>query len=112
MDENLFKWSPRMKIYSNGPDPMTKIVVMPIYGKNLKKIFFSGTERLMTLKLGMQHRVLEYYQVLSNDDTGLTLTYFTARSNLVPCVFVWEKGETMDFSETIVVYDIKVGRCS
>ena len=36
----------------------------------------------MTLKLGMQHWVLEYYQVCSNNDAGLTLTYFTARSNL------------------------------
>ena len=35
-----------------------------------------------------------------------------ARSNLVPYAFVWEKVKTMDFSETIVVYDIKVGRCS
>ena len=35
-----------------------------------------------------------------------------ARSNLVPYAFVWEKGKTMDFSETIIVYDIKVGRCS
>ena len=47
----------------------------------------------MTLNLGMHHRVLEYYQVRSNDDPGLTLTYFTARSNLVPYAFVWEKGE-------------------
>ena len=47
-----------------------------------------------------------------NDDTGLTLTYFTARLNLVPYAFVWEKGKTMDFSETILVYGIKVGRCS
>ena len=54
----------------------------------------------MTLKLGMQHCVLEYYQICSNDAPGLTLTYFTARSNLVP--FVWEKGKTMDFSETTV----------
>ena len=46
------------------------------------------------------------------DDTGFTLTYFTARSNSVPNDFVQEKGKTMDFSETIVVYDIKVGRCS
>ena len=57
----------------------------------------------MTLKVGM-HRVLKYYQVCSNDDPGLTLTYFTAMSNLVHCAFVWEKGKTMDFSETIVVY--------
>ena len=27
-------------------------------------------------------------------------------------VFVWEKGKIMDFSETIVVYDIKVGKFS
>ena len=62
----------------------------------------------MTLNLGMQHRLLEYYQVCSNDDPGLTLTYFTTRSNLVPYAFAWEKGKTMDFSETIVVYDLKL----
>ena len=62
------------------------------------KIFLSGTERLMTLKLGLQHRMFEYYQVCSYDNPGLTLTYFTARSNFV---FVWENGKTMDFSETI-----------
>ena len=62
----------------------------------------------MTLKLGMQHRVLEYYQVCSNNDHGLTLTYFTARSNLVPYALVWQKGKTMDFSETIVIYDLKL----
>ena len=53
-----------------------------------------------------------YYQVCSNDDFGLTLTYFMARSNFVPYAFILEEGKTMDFSETIVVHDIKVGRCS
>ena len=48
----------------------------------------------------------------SNDDSRLTMTYFTARSNLALYAFVWEKVKTMDFSETIVVYDINVGRCS
>ena len=52
--------------------------------------------------------MLEYYKVCSNDDPRLTLTYFMARSNLVPCAFVWEKGKTMDFSETIVIYDLKL----
>ena len=47
----------------------------------------------MALKLGMQHRVLVYYQVYSNNDPRLTLTYFIARSNLVPYAFVWEKGK-------------------
>ena len=62
----------------------------------------------MTLNFGMHHWVLEYYQVCSNDDPGLTLTYFTARLNLVPYAFVWEKGKTVFFSETIVVYDLKM----
>ena len=62
----------------------------------------------MILKLGMWHWGLKLYKVYINDDPGLTLTYFTARSNLVPYAFVWEKGKTMDFSETIVVYDLKL----
>ena len=66
----------------------------------------------MPLKLGKKHRVHEYYQVCSNDDPGLTLTYIMARSKLLSYAFVWEKGKIMDFSETIVVYDVKVGRCS
>ena len=66
----------------------------------------------MTLKVCMQHRVLKYYHVCSNDDPGLTLTYFMARSNMVPYAYVREKVKTMDFSETIVVYDIKIGRYS
>ena len=40
------------------------------------------------------------------------LDLFYGKSNLVPCAFVLEKVKTMDFSETIVVYDITVGRCS
>ena len=95
------------KFCSNGLGHKTKMTAMPIYGKNLKNIF-SGTKRPMTLKLGMQHRVLEYYQICSNDEPGLTLTYFTARSNLVPYAFVWEKGKIIDSSETIVVYDLKL----
>ena len=31
---------------------------------------------------------------------------------MVLYAFVWEKVKTMDFSETIVVYDVKFGRCS
>ena len=87
---------------------MAKMAAIPIYGKNLKTIF-SGIKMPMTLKLSMLHQVLECYQVCSNDDPGLTLTYFTARSNFA---LVWEKVKTMDFSEAIVVYDIKLGRCS
>ena len=63
----------------------------------------------MTLKLSMQHRVPESYQICSNDDPGLTLTYFTARSNSVPYAFVWEKVKTMDFFFQKMLF-IKVGK--
>ena len=79
--------------------------------KTIKNLF-CGIKRLMTLKLGLQHRVHKYYLFCSNEAPGLILTYFTAKSNLVPYAFAWEKVKTMDFSETIVVYDIKVSRCS
>ena len=52
--------------------------------------------------------MLQYYQVYLSDDPELTLTYFTARSNLVPYAFVWEKGKTMDFSETVDGYGLKL----
>ena len=36
--------------------------------------------------------------VCSNDDPGLTLTYFTARSNLVPYAFIWGKTVRKSFN--------------
>ena len=104
----LHVWDGGTKVCSNGPGHMPKMAAMPIYTKNLNKIFFSGTKRPMALNFGMHHWVLEYYQICSNDDPGLTLTYFTARSNLVPYAFVWEKGKTMGFSETVVIFDLKL----
>ena len=89
---------------------MTKMVPCTYMVKTLK--FFSGTKRPMTLEVDTQHWILKYYQVCSNDDPRMTLTYFTTRSTLVPYAFVLEKGKTTGFSKTIVVYDIKVGRCS
>ena len=47
----------------------------------------------------------------SNDDPGVTLTYFKARSNSVTEAFLWEKVKTVDFSKTIAACDLKVGRC-
>ena len=56
----------------------------------------------------MQHWVLEFYRIYSYNDPGLTSTYLTARSNLVPYAFVRKKGKTIDFSETIVICDLKL----
>ena len=41
------------KVYINDPGHMTKMAAMPIYGKNHKKIFFSGKGRPISTKLGM-----------------------------------------------------------
>ena len=67
-NESLFKWSGHM----------TKMATMPIYGKNLKNLFRNQkADDLETWYAASGARVC------SNDDPGLTLTYFTARSNLV-----------------------------
>ena len=46
----------------------------------------------MIWKLDMQHRELEVskFFFIINDDPGLTLTHFTARSNLAAYVFDWK----------------------
>ena len=70
---------------------MTKMTARPIYGKNPLQIFFSGTKGPMTLGLGMQHWGLGPNKVCPNNDLGLTLTFLTAMSNLLPYSFIWEK---------------------
>ena len=59
----------------------------------------------------MKHRGLKLIIVYSNDDPRVTLTYFRARSNSVIQAFLWEKVKTVDISETIAAFDLKVGRC-
>ena len=76
-------WVGGTKIGSRHVGHMTKMAATPIYGKNPSKIFSSRTGGPISTKLGMQHRGLQPIIVCSNDDTGLTMTYFTARSNLV-----------------------------
>ena len=80
-----------MKVNINGICNMYKMAAMPIYGKKHLQSFFSGTKRLMTLKLGMWHSLLEHYQICSNDDLGLKVTYFTTRSNFSPFCFCMRK---------------------
>ena len=58
----------------------------------------------------MQHQGLLPIIVCSNDDPGVTLTYFTAKSNLVTYAFLWEKVKRLDFSETIAASDLKGSR--
>ena len=66
---------------------MTKMAAMHIYSENINNLLFYNqmAEDRETWYAGSGARVLPNY---SNDDPGLTLTYLTARSNLVPYAFV------------------------
>ena len=82
-----FMWVGGTKVCLRHLGHMTKMAAMPIYGKNPLKIFFSRTRGLISMKLGVKHRGLLPIIVCSNDDPGVTLTYFTARSNFVTKAF-------------------------
>ena len=82
---------------------MTKMAAMHVYGKDLKNVFF-GTKRATTLNFGMHNWVLKYDQVCLNDDPGLTLTYLRQGQIWFLMLLYGEKGKTMDFSATIVVW--------
>ena len=66
------------------------------------------------MKLGMQHQELQPIIVCPNHDPGLTLTYLTAKSNLLTNfltqAFPLKKVKTEDFSETIAASDLKISR--
>ena len=77
------------------------MAAMPIYGKNPLKIFFSRTRIPVTLGLGVYHLGCGAYQVCSNDDPRLTLTYYPPRSNLLPNAFRWDFFGKVDFFNTV-----------
>ena len=92
-------WEGGTKVCINGPGHMTKMAATPIYGKNPSKIFSSWYLASGT----------HAHHMCSNGESGVILTYLTARSNLVG--FSMEKVKTVDFSETFTACDMKVGRC-
>ena len=68
----------------------SKMAATPIYGKNPLKIF-SRTKRPMTLGLGLWHLGLGPNKVCSNDDLGLTLTFFYGKvkfASLCICMYM------------------------
>ena len=73
--------------------------------KIFKKILLQNQKSydLETWHVALGTQVLQSY---INDDPGLKLTYFTARSN-----FVTWAVENCGFSETIAACDLKIGRC-
>ena len=74
-NESLFKWS--RSLDQDGRHAH-------IYYKNMRNSSSLDPKWLMNLKVDMQHWIIEYYKVCSNDYNRMTLTYFMARSSLVP----------------------------
>ena len=56
--------------------------------KYLKKIFLSGTKKLMTLKADVQHRVPEYVQIMTLVDHDL----FYGKVKFCPLYFCMGRG--------------------
>ena len=86
------------------------MAAMPIYGKNPSKIFFSETNRLISIKLGMKYRWLKYYTVFINHDPVMTLTQFMASSAWVVHAFEWgillkchSKGKAIKMDRILII---------
>ena len=102
-------------MYINNLGHMIKMAAMTIYGKNPSQIFSSETNRLISMKLGVKHRWLNFYNVYINHDPMMTLTQFMARPTWVAHEFEWGKllkchlkekasrklgnGQSIDYSE-------------
>ena len=90
------QWDGGMKVCLRGLGHMTKMAATPIYGKNPSRIF-SRTERANDLVAWYVALGTRAHHSCSNDDSRLTLTYFTARSNSVPYAFIWGKTVRKSF---------------
>ena len=98
-----------MKIHQHFAGHMTKMAFMPIYGKNTLKIFFPGTTRQILMKLCIKHQTPKPFIIFENCDPGLTLTYFTARSNFATYAYTWENVKMMDSLGIILSCDLDFG---
>ena len=75
------------KVCSNGPGHMIKIAAMLIYVKNLKNLLLRK-QKADDLEIWFASSGARVLPSCSNDDPGLTLTYFTGRSNMILYAFV------------------------
>ena len=76
---------------------MTKMAVMPKFGKNPSKIFLTGTGRLISTKLVMEHqgRLFIIHVVCSKDDPGVNLDLLYDKvkfGNLGFSMWKWENS--------------------
>ena len=93
------------KVCSNGLGHKTIMAAMHICGKKLTQTSSLKPKSRLPWKLV---RSFGY----SSTTKFVDLDLFYGKVKFVPLCFCMGKGKTMNFSETIVVCDIKVGRCS
>ena len=90
-------WVGGTPVCSRGLGHMTKMAAMPIYGK--KKLQKSSPEPKGQRPCGLVCSIGDWdlgpIIVCSNDGPRLTLTYFTARSNLVSYAFICGKQKVI-----------------
>ena len=95
-------------ICSHGPGHMTKMAAMPIYGKNLKKSSSPEPKGWwpwnLVCSIGCSSTT-KFVQIMTLDWHWSILWQGQIWSFML---FLWEKGKTIDFSETIGVYDLKL----
>ena len=87
---------------------MTKVAATPTYGKNLKKSSSPEPKGRWHWKLVCSIGCSSTTRFIQMMTLSWPWPILQPRSNLVPYAFVWNKGKTMDFSETVVVYDLKL----
>ena len=97
-------WDGGMKVCSNGPGHMTKMAAMPIHGKILKKSF------------SLQPKGRWPWILVCIIGCSSTTKFAQMTTLGWPWPILWQgqiwslmqKGNTMDFSETFVVYNLKL----
>ena len=77
--------------------------------KYFKKNFFLGTTRNILMKLCMKHQTPKPFIIYANYDPGLTMTYFTARSNFATKAFTRKNVTMLDSLEIIASCDLEFG---
>ena len=98
-------WDEGTKVCSNDSGHMTKIAAMPVYGKNLKNPFLRNqkADNLETWCAALCAQVPSH---LFKWWPWIVLDLFYCKVKFGPLCLCM--GKTMDFSETIVVYYLKL----
>ena len=105
-------WDGGTKSCSNGQGHMTKLATMPIYMVKTFKNFLLWNRKANDLETWYASLSTQALPSLFKRCPWVDLDLFYSKIKLSPFAFVLEKVTTMDFSEPVVVCDIKLSRCS